>query len=122
MGAGDGAAGALPHGGPHDPVLHTEHAVRNNQYSEFQIILLLRCVYKGRDNKLFLYAATNIKKGEKLSHSWAKNLLFTPTHERQKMLRDIFIQCKCLRCLDSSEKGANLRWVHLCAFGFFEFI
>ena len=76
-------------------------------------IFFCRCVYKGRDNKLFLYAATNIKKGEKLCHSWTKNLLFTPTNERQKMLRDVFINCQCLRCLDSSEMGTNLRWVHI---------
>ena len=76
-------------------------------------IFFCRCVYKGRDNKLFLYAATNIKKGEKLCHSWTKNLLFTPTNERQKMLRDVFINCQCLRCLDSSEMSTNLRWVRL---------
>ena len=77
------------------------------------MIFFCRCVYKGRDNKLFLYAATNIKKGEKLCHSWAKNLLFSPTNERQKMLRDLFINCQCLRCLDASEMGTNLRWMRL---------
>ena len=70
-------------------------------------------MFKGRDNKLFLYAATNIVKGEKLCHSWAKNLLYSPTSERQKMLKHIFIQCQCVRCMDSSELGTDLRCIYL---------
>ena len=114
-GAGLGAVWPLPHSRPHGPVLPPEHTVRRKYLVNWRLTTIFycfwRCVYKGRDNKLFLYAATNIKKGEKLSHSWTKNLLFTPTKERQKMLRDVFIQCKCLRCLDASEMGTNLRWV-----------
>ena len=68
-----------------------------------------RCVYKGRDHKLFLYAATNIRKGEKLFHSWTKNLLETQTIERLKLLREIFLQCRCERCSDPSELGTNIR-------------
>ena len=67
-----------------------------------------RCVFKGRDNKLFLYAATDIKKGEKLTHSHLKNLVHTGTVERRKLLREIFIDCCCPRCSDQSETGTHV--------------
>merc|ERR1719300_528912 len=72
-----------------------------------------RCVFKGRDNKLFLYAATDIKKGEKLTHSWTKNVLQTNTRERQKLLKNICLNCECQRCSDPTEMGTNARWLLL---------
>jgi len=67
-----------------------------------------RCVFKGRDNKLFLYAATDIKKGEKLTHSHLKNLVHTGTVERRRLLRELFIDCCCPRCSDQSEAGTHV--------------
>ena len=77
------------------------------------MMLFFRCVFKGRDNKLFLYAATNIKKGEKITHSWTKNVLQTNTRERQKLLKNICLNCECQRCSDPTEMGTNARWLLL---------
>lgn len=68
-----------------------------------------RCVYKGRDNKLFLYAATEIKKGEKLSHSRVRNVCHTATEERRNVLRQAGILCQCERCIDPTENGTFIR-------------
>ena len=68
-----------------------------------------RCVYKGRDNKLFLYAATDISKGEKLSHSRVRNVCQTPTRERREILRSAGILCHCSRCRDNTENGTFIR-------------
>ena len=72
---------------------------------------MCRCVYKGRDNKLFLYAATEIKKGERLSHSRVRNVCHTPTEERRNVLRQAGILCQCERCLDPTENGTFIRLV-----------
>ena len=64
-----------------------------------------RCVFKGRDNKLFLYAATGIKKGEKITHRNLKNLVHTGTIERRRVLKEMFLDCYCPRCSDQSEMG-----------------
>jgi hypothetical protein len=72
-----------------------------------------RCVFKGRDNKLFLYAATNIKKGEKITHSRLKNLVHTGTIERRRVLKEMFLDCCCPRCSDQSEMGTHMSAV-LC--------
>jgi len=72
-----------------------------------------RSVFKGRDNKLFLYAATEIKKGEKITHSRLKNVVHTGTIERRMMLREMFLDCYCPRCSDQSEMGTNVSAV-LC--------
>eukprot|EP00092_Neocalanus_flemingeri_P005603 GFUD01006035.1.p1 GENE.GFUD01006035.1~~GFUD01006035.1.p1 ORF type:complete len:489 (-),score=162.34 GFUD01006035.1:66-1532(-) len=72
-----------------------------------------RCVFKGRDNKLFLYAATDIKKGEKITHSRLKNLVHTGTIERRRVLKEMFVDCYCPRCSGQSEMGTHVSAV-LC--------
>ena len=67
-----------------------------------------RCVTKGKDNKLYIYATVDIKKGEKLTHSYVRNLLHTGTVERRKNLRQRQIVCFCPRCCDPTELGTNI--------------
>ena len=69
--------------------------------------LLCRCVYKGRDNKLFLYAATKISKGERLSHSRVRNVC--ETRDRRSRLLQAGIQCRCALCQDPAESGTFIR-------------
>ena len=68
-----------------------------------------RCVYKGRDNKLFLYAATKISKGERLSHSRVRNVCQTGTRDRRTRLGQAGIQCRCALCQDPAESGTFIR-------------
>ena len=77
---------------------------------------MCRCVYKGRDNKLFLYAATEIKKGERLSHSRVRNVCHTATEERRNVLRQAGILCQCERCLDPTENGTFIRLIQSVSF------
>ena len=77
---------------------------------------MCRCVYKGRDNKLFLYAATEIKKGERLSHSRVRNVCHTATEERRNVLRQAGILCQCERCLDPTENGTFIRLLQSVSF------
>ena len=77
---------------------------------------MCRSVYKGRDNKLFLYAATEIKKGERLSHSRVRNVCHTATEERRNVLRQAGILCQCERCLDPTENGTFIRLLQSVSF------
>ena len=72
---------------------------------------VFRCVYKGRDNKLFLYAATDIRKGEKLSHSRVRNVCHTTTEQRRNLLSRAGILCQCERCTDNTENGTFIRFL-----------
>jgi len=66
--------------------------------------------YIDRNSRVVIKAAKSINRGEHLTICYTDVLADTPKRQT-KLLLDLFMTCKCERCLDPTELGSNFNSV-----------